>query len=293
LTLKKAAQIFTLFLTITILYIIAVFLTFTPRSGALSSIDVIVFGYTLVGGAIVFCLGYLSVIFLGGKNSVGLVELISKLNGSSHTLEIKEEKQSKSVFNDATLLYIPALIFLTSLALALNIHYLHTTTDISLQIFTNLQNLLALLDIFLKPTSTGSLRYSIEIIPVIIFFVFAGGVVPSIVFPYLRKYRVTSINAAPFHRDILFSILGTLFGITIVLSLVDIIYGLFTGSQPHYYSYVIPTLAGLSLHYSLGVFMGREKAEQMVGNILESGYGKRVFRGKVIIQSSSSKEPKK
>ena len=213
------------------------------------------------------------------------------MNGSRHAIEVKEETQvnNRGLIKDASLLYIPALVFIISLALALNIHYLHTTTDITFPSFLSsiLQDTLNTFDIFLKPTSIGSLRYSIEIIPIMVFIVAVAGVVPSIVLPYFRKFKVTSVNAAPFHKDILFSIVGAVLGLTVVLSLVDIIYGALTGNQPHYYNYVLPTMVGFSLHYSLGAYVGREKAEEMVEKILKTGSGKRVFQGKISIQEQS------
>ena len=215
-----------------------------------------------------------------------------RLNKSQHTIEIIEEtkKDRRGLIRDAPLLYISALVFIISLALALNIHYLHTTTDVTLTSFlsSDLHYLLNMLDIFLKPASADSLRYSIEIIPMMAFFVVVAGVVPSMVLPYFRKFRVTSVNAAPFHKDILFSIVGTVLGLTAVLSLVDIIYGTLTGNQPHYYNYALPTLVGFSLHYSLGNYLGRDKAEAMVEKMLKTRTSKRVFQGKVTIQETPS-----
>jgi hypothetical protein len=237
-------------------------------------------------------LGYLSVIVFGGVASLGLVEFISRLNRSQHTIEIIEETKTdrRGLIRDAPLLYISASVFIISLALALNIHYLHTTTDITYTSFlsSDLHYLLDTLDIFLKPASVGSLRYSIEIIPMMVFFVVVAGVVPSMVLPYFRKFRVTSINAAPSHKDILFSIVGTVLGLTVVLSLVDIIYGTLTGNQPHYYNYVLPTMVGFSLHYSLGNYLGRDKAEAMIEKMLKTGTSKRVFQGKVTVQETPS-----
>ena len=73
-----------------------------------------------------------------------------------------------------------------------------------------------------------------------VFFVAAGGIVPSIVFPYLRKFKISSFNGVPFHKNIVYSAIGAVFGLTIILSLVNIIYGVLIGTQPHYYSYLYP-----------------------------------------------------
>jgi hypothetical protein len=281
---KQLAIVFTLFGLIMLFYVSAIFYTFRFRYSSRYFEELDAFIFTSVSGLAVFALGYVSVVVLGGKASLGLVGFISRFNGSRHAVEVEEETQvnSRGLIKDASLLYVPALIFMISLALALNIHYLHTTTDIAF-----LSSALNALDIFLKPSSIGSLRYSIEIIPIMFVIVAVAGVVPSIVFPYLRKFKVTSVNAAPFHRDILFNFVGGLFGITVVLSLVDIVYGTLTGSQPHYYDFVLPTMLGFSLHYFLGAYMGRKKAEESIEKILVTGSGKRVFQGKIIIQEQS------
>ena len=145
---------------------------------------------------------------------------------------------------------------------------------------------MSVFDIFLKPTDVGSLRYSIEIIPMMVFFVAVSGVVPSIVLPYLRKFTVTSINSAPFHRDLLLTIFGLVLGLAIVLSLVDVVYEALIGNQPHYYSYALPAMVGFSLHYSLGAILGREKAEEMVDKVLKKGTYKRIIQGKISIQET-------
>lgn len=284
-----------LFGLVMLLYIVAVFSTFNLRSSSPNYGELIAFVVAFIGGSVVFGLGYTSVIIFGGKASLRLVEFISRLNGSKHTIEITEETKttSRGLTSDTPILYFPVLVFMISLALALNIHYLHTTTDITVPSFLSFQYTLSILDILLKPASIGSLRYSVEIIPIIIFIVAIAGIVPSLVLPYLRKFRVTSVNAAPFHRDILFSIVGIVFGLTVLLSLVNIIFGALTGNQPHYYNFVLPTMLGFSLHYSLGAYIGQEKAEEMVEKILKTGSGKRVFLGKVSIHELLSNKEQK
>ncbi len=275
---------------IVFLYLIAVFLTFKPRSSGSEYGEIFAFILTLVGGLAIFGVGYASTIILGGKASLKLIEFISRFNGSKHALEIKEDDTKHyGIMDYLSLLFIPALVFLIALAVVLNIHYLDSTFNVSFQVVPSriIQDILTELDIFLKPTSVGSLRYSIDIIPIMIFFVAIAGVVPSIVFPYLRKFKITSYNAVPFHKDILFGTVGSLFGITIILSLIDIIYGVLTGTQPHYYSYVLPTMLGFGLHYSLGLYVARKKSEELVEKSLATESRKRVFRGKIIVQQHS------
>ena len=287
---KKQLTSAILFGLIVLLYLFAVFATFKPPSSGAIYGESIAFGLTLIGGFVIFGLGYVFTVVFGGKASLGFIEFISRFNGSKHALEIKEEvkTQRRMLRNYGSLIYTPALILLIALAVALNIHYLNATFTVTFQSFPSpiIQNVLVALDIFLKPTALGSLRYSIEIIPIMIFFVAIAGVIPSIVFPYLRRFKINSFNGVPFHKDILFSVIGTVFGLTIVLSLVNIIYGVLIGTQPHYYSYVLPTLLGFSLHYFLGAYVGREKAEKMIEKKLRTERRKRVFQGKIIIQQN-------
>lgn len=273
---------------IVFLYVIAVFLTFKPHISGSDYGALVAFIFTLIGGVVIFGVGYASAIILGGKVSLRLVEVISRFNGSKHALEIKEDNGTKHyrIIDYVSLLFIPVLVFLIALAVALNIHYLDSTFSVSFQAFPSrtIQGILIGLDIFLKPISVGSLRYSIDIIPIMFSFVAMAGVVPSIVFPYMKKFKVTSYNGVPFHKDILFGTLGALFGLTIVLSLADIVYGVLMGTQPHYYSYVLPSMLGFSLHYSLGLYVGRKKSEELVEKSLKTESRKRIFRGKIIIQ---------
>jgi hypothetical protein len=279
------------FCLIMLLYGGAVFLTFATHNSDLHFSELVAFVFTSIGGLAVFLLGYASVVVVGGRSSLRLAEFISRLNGSKHIVEVKEETQVNrpGLIRDASLLYIPALVFMISLALALNIHYLHTTTDVTLPSFLSsiFHDGLSAFDIFLKPPTIGSLRYSFEIIPIMVLIVAVAGVVPSIVLPYFRKFKVTSVNGAPFQRDLLLNTVGIVLGLSAVLSLVNVLYGVWMGSQPHYYSYVLPTMLGFSLHYSLGAFVGREKAEEMIKKILKTGSGERVIQGKVSIQGIS------
>ncbi len=281
---------------ITLLYVYAVFSAFKLR-GSLYPWELVMIFLTSAGGLAVFLLGYASVTVLGGKFSLGLVEFIARLNGSRHIIEVKENPQtdSHSLSESTSLLSIPALVLIISLALALNIHYLHVTTDFTLQSFQLLifHDALSSLDIFLKPTNIGSLQYSIEIIPLMTLIVALAGVVPSMVLPYLRKFKVTGINSAPFNKDLLLNTLGTVLGLSIVFSLFDILYGILLGNEPHYYNYALPTILGFSLHYSLGAYAGREKAEKMVEAALKTKPRKRVLHGKISINGLFLNEERK
>ncbi len=278
------------FVLISLLYVAAVFLTFKPRSSGLEYGLLVALAFTLLAGFAVFAVGYASVVAFGGVLSLKLVEFTSRLNGSKHAIEVEQGtgKARHGSMNDFSLIYVPAMVFLIALALFLNIHYLNSTFSVSFHSFPSptLQELLGALDILIKPTSIGSLRYSIDIIPTMVGVVAVAGVVPSMVYPYLRKFKVTSFNGAPFHKDILFGLAGSLFGVTILLSMGDVIYGVLTGVQPHYYSYVLPALVGFSLHLFLGIYLGKGRAEKLVERNLGAENRRRVFRGRIVVQQN-------
>lgn len=213
---------------------------------------------------------------------------MSGVSGSEQIIETEQKAKPKQLgpINDVAFVYIPAIIFITALSIALNKHYLVNTFTVTFEIVPSsiLQTILNSLDIFSKPISIGSLRYSIEIIPLMVVYVALSGIPPAIVLPYLRKFRITGINGVQFHKSILLIALGALLGVTIILSLINIIYGIIMGTQPHYYSYLLPAITGLSLHYALGGFIGREKAETTVDNILKTTPLKRVYQGKVTVR---------
>ena len=96
-----------------LLYLVAVFLLFEPRSSGSNIGELVIFALTFVGGSAAFALGYESVIILGGKASLRLVEFMSGLNGSKHIIEVKEEEQTntRSFIKDTSLLYIPVSVF--------------------------------------------------------------------------------------------------------------------------------------------------------------------------------------
>ncbi len=285
---KKIIIANTVFWLIALFYLVAVFLTFGLHIGSFGVAEFLAFGLTLIGGLAALGLGYASAVYLGGKASLGIADFLAKIGGSEHIIEIEQKAKPKRLgpINDTAFIYIPAIILATTMLLTLNIHYLVNTFTVTFQVAPSpiLQTILNTLDIFLKPTSIGSLRFSIDIIPLMTIYVAISGIPPAIVLPYLRKFKITSINGVQFHKSILLIAFGALIGVTIILSLANIIVGILMGTQPHYYSYLLPAVTGLSLHYSLGAFIGRAKAERTVENILKTIPLNRVYRGKITIQ---------
>jgi len=113
----------TVFLLVMLLYMGAILYTFRFRGSSFLG-DLVAIFFTSIGGLAVFTLGYISVVFLGGKASLRLVEFISRLNGSRHAIEVKETYMNESDHvRDLSLFYFAASIFIIAFGLALNIHY--------------------------------------------------------------------------------------------------------------------------------------------------------------------------
>lgn len=61
------------------------------------------------------------------------------------------------------------------------------------------------------------------------------------------------------------------------------------GKGPYYYHFIIPAMLGLSVHYAIGAFLGRDRAEDMVKKMFEARSRERVVRGAVHIEVASRK----
>ncbi len=90
---KRLIVALIMFGVVALLYAAAVFLTFRSRSNGMEVGQLVAFSLTLAGGAASLALGYASVVILGGMLSLRFVELISRLNGSKHAIEIEEENK--------------------------------------------------------------------------------------------------------------------------------------------------------------------------------------------------------
>lgn len=243
---------------------------------------------TSISGFFVLVLGYESAIILGGKMSLGLAEFISRITRSTHVVEVIEDEPTKTIRNMITqklsALFVFALVFVLSVALSWNIFNLH---DPQTGIF---HPLLHALDVFSKSTSLNPIVYSVEVIPAMVILIAIGGVVPSIALPYLRKFKITGVNSEPFHTYLLFTVIGLVAGFGVLLTLVGFIYEELWSDKDLYYRYVLLAMLGLSLHYSIGSFLGRDKSEDIVKAMLDAESGKRVTVGTVSIQRAKEKE---
>jgi len=276
--------IVSLFLMGVILYVFAALSAFLigPYGSDLSPFAVVTI--TLVGGLGAIALGYASVVVFGGKVSLDLNEFVARVTMCKQVIEIADEK--KQVTRRVALwrdfgLYMPALVFGLSLMLAWDVHNLH---DPQTSFFYPLFHVL---DIFSKPVATDHLSRSIEVVLVMVVLIGIVGIAPAMALPYFRKFKVTGVNSGPFHTNFLFLVIGFIVGIGTVLTLVGFLYNvLWVGKGPVIYHYVLLALLGLSLHYTLGAFLARDRSEKMIMTKLKVTSGKRIIRGAVVIQGS-------
>jgi len=254
------------------LYVIAVETTYYDTS--------IIVVLALAAGPAVLLLGYGTVVLIGGAASLGLAEFLARVTRSRHVIEMRtEEPQTlrKKIRAEYFLLLMPGLVFLLSLALIWDVHNLR---DPRTSMF---YPLLQWLDV-LSRTGT-SVTYAVEAIPAMIIFIAISGIVPAFVLPYLRKFKITGVNGGPFHVNLLNIVLGAVVSVGAALTLLGIAYEvLWVRNGPIYLFYGIPVMLGLSIQYTVGACMGREKAEEYITKTLEEQSRKRVVRGTIEIK---------
>ena len=236
---------------------------------------------TLAAAPAVLLLGYGTVVIIGGVASLGLAELLARVTRSKHVIEIVTEKPQtfrKKIRKEYFLLIMPLLIFVLSIALIWDVHNLQ---DPRTSIF---YPLLQWLDVLSRTTSINPVGNSIEAIPAMITFVAISGITPAFVLPYFRKFKITGVNSGPFHMNLLSIVFGSVVGVGAGLTLLGIVYEvLWVGRGPIYIHFGVPVMLGLSIHYTLGVYLGREKAEDNIAKALEQQSRKRVVHGTVRI----------
>lgn len=263
-----------------ILYLYGILSSFGVSLGSFEFYEIVT--VTAIGGLVSLGLGYVSIVVFGGMASLRLVEFISRFTRAKHVVELADEKQPTlqgRISKQGIIIVMPILIFLLSVGLAWDIHNLH---DPRTWIF---HSILHALDVFSKPLIAEPVYYSIEIVLVMIVLVAIAGVIPSLVLPYFRRFKVTGVNSGPFHTDLLINLVGFVVGLSAILTLIGVVFEvMWVGQGPSYYHYVIPVMMGLSLQYTIGIFMGRDRSEDMVEDMLETHSGERVLKGTISIQ---------
>jgi hypothetical protein len=230
---------------------------------------------TFVAGAFTIVLGYESIILFGGAYSLGIAGFIARVTKSKQLIDSREKESVRlwrALVYKSHLIYLPFLLFLTSASIGWDIY-----TGLSAKIIRSTGRsglVLFSLDIFATPQRLNVAIYSLRLTPTLILFTVISGLVPSIALPYFRRFRITGINAGPFHSSLLTTVVGSVVGVSVLITLLGIFYKvLWAGGAPTSYHYALLVLAGLSLHYAAGTYIGRGRAESIVlRNLAEGRY---------------------
>jgi len=230
-------------------------------------------GLTFVAGLFAIALGYESIVLFGGICSLSFVGFVARVTKSRQLIESREKKSPqlrKILIEKSHLLYLPALLFFTSIGIGWDIY---TSLPPRTKGSAGLARSVAYsLNFFATPQRANAVLFSLRLTPALILITVISGVVPSIALPYFRRFRVTGINAGPFHSSLLTTVVGAVVGVSIVLSFLGIFYKiLWAGGAPTSYHYALIVLVGLSLHYAAGTYIGRDKAESIVLRKLVDG----------------------
>ncbi|HUK51309.1 MAG TPA: hypothetical protein VLV18_09750 [Terriglobales bacterium] len=228
---------------------------------------------TFVAGVFTIGLGYESIILFGGVYSLDFAGFVARVTKSKQLIDARETATPrlwKMLIYKSHLIYLPALLFLTSVAIGWDIY---TVVPMRSVRSTGVRYLILYsLNIFATPQRANAVLFSLRLTPALILFTVISGIVPSIALPYFRRFKITGINAGPFHSSFLTTVVGALVGVSILLSLFGILYKiLWTGGAPTSYHYALIVLVGLSLHYASGTYIGRGRAESIVLRRLAEG----------------------
>jgi len=235
---------------------------------------------TSVVGLLVVGLGYESIVLLGGICSLSIAGLISRLTKTKQVIRPKEEKSlqlGKALIEKSHLIYLPLVLFFTSMALGWDIYIVDPSTlrTVSSRSTTTrpgmLQLLLHSLNFLATPQRASGVLFSLRLTPALIAITMISGLAPSIALPYFRRFKIIGINSGPFHSSVLTAVLGSVAGLSILVGLLGIFYKVLWAGAPTSYHYAVIVLIGFSLHYSAGTYIGRGKAESIILGRLANG----------------------
>ena len=232
---------------------------------------------TFIAGLLTIGLGYESIVLFGGVCSLSLAGFIATITKSKQLIEIGEKKSPqlwKSVVEKSHLVYLPALLFFTSISLGWDVYTALPARTIRSVGFGS--QILYSLNFFATPQRVNAVLFSLRLTPGLILITVISGLVPSIALPYFRRFRITGINAGPFHSSLLTTVIGSVVGLSIILSLLGIFYKVSAGGAPTSYHYALIVLIGLSLHYAAGTYIGRGRSESIIlRNMAEGKYDRK------------------
>jgi hypothetical protein len=221
----------------------------------------LVFGSTILASLGALALGYSWMVIIGGVCSMNVARLFSRITKSKQIVEVKsDDPPAKAGILERTyLFYVSTLMFLLLVSLAWDVYNADGRGALSLRPVVHA------LDAFSRPVKVSSLVYSAELLPILLALLALVGIVPSLALPYLRRFKITSVNSAPFHVMILTTFTGFVVGIGAGLALIGLIYRvLWINKAPVFYRFVILVAAGLSIQFALGTYLGRGKSELLV-----------------------------
>ena len=120
------------------------------------------------------------------------------------------------------------------------------------------------LNFLATPQHTTGVLFSLTLIPGLIVIIMISGLAPSIALPYFRRFKIIGINSGPFHSTLLTAVFGSIISLNLLVSLLGIFYKVFWAGTPTSYHYALIVLIGFSLHYSVGTYIGRGKAQSII-----------------------------
>ena len=224
----------------------------------------VMIAFASLGGLSVIVLGYGMVIILGGSTSFGFIKFVARLMRSKQIVQpsTRPEVRGKrdALARQLHWLYVPGVVFICALGLGWDIHNADGPRAGSLQLP------LHLLDVFTRPSSgIGPILFSRQLIPALVIITALAGIIPSFVLPYFEEFKVTGVNAGPFHTSLLLYAVGALAGLGVILTLVGLVYrSLWLNRAPLPYHFGILAILGFSLHFSLGMHLGMDRAERKI-----------------------------
>jgi hypothetical protein len=262
-------------------YTVAAVSTFSILQLTVVGLDPLAIAFlTSIAGVFVIGLGYESIVFLGGFCSLSIAGLISRLTKTKQVIRPKEEKSlqlRKVLIEKSHLIYLPLVLFFTSLALGWDIYTAESSTVRTVSPRTTtarpsmLQLILRSLNFLATPTRATGVLFSLRLTPGLIAITLISGLAPSIALPYFRRFKIIGINGGPFHSTVLTAVLGPIVGLNILVSLLGIFYKVLWAAAPTSYHFAIIVLIGFSLHYAAGTYIGRGKAESIILGRLANG----------------------
>ena len=238
--------------------------------------------FTSIVGLLVVGLGYGSIILLGGMCSLNIAGLIARLTKTKQVIRPKDEKflhLGKALIAKSHLVYLPLVLFFTSIAIGWDIYSADPSRTASTRPGV-LRLVLHSLNFLATPQRASGVLFSLRLTPGLIVITMISGLVPSIALPYFRRFKIIGINSGPFHSTLLTAVLGSIIGVNILVSLLGIFYNFLWAGAPSSYHYALLVLIGFSLHYSAGTYIGRGKAESIIFRRLANG---RYDRNRIIV----------